>query len=150
MRSGDYSEDELLDEFSIDDILASAALSSSGSGAEEGGVLAGAPPRGGDFIEALYEYGAVQAAYCSFPRIDGARFGVPEDRHPGSRVLHLQCGDGGLSKLIFSTGLRVVGADPAPEQAIKRGLMAAKVAKLDAPGALGDVTQVCRVVRRIS
>ncbi len=49
----------------------------------------------------------LQAARCSFPRIDGARFGVPPDTHPGDRVLHLACGNGALTKLLFSSGLQV-------------------------------------------
>lgn len=48
-----------------------------------------------------------QAASCSFPRIDSARFGVPPNSHPGDRVLHLGCGDGALTKLLFARGLQV-------------------------------------------
>lgn len=97
----------------------------------------GAPPPGLEFLDWLFAAGAVEAAACSFPRIDGARFGVPPDDHPGSKVLHLQCGNGALTKLLFSSGLLVVGADPAPAAAAKRGLVAAAVPALDAVGALG-------------
>lgn len=36
-----------------------------------------------------------------------ARFGTPPDAHPGSRVLHLACGNGALTKLLFAAGLQV-------------------------------------------
>ena len=69
--------------------------------------LAGAPPPGMAFLDALFLHGAVRAAQCSFPRIDGTRFGVPPDTHPGDRVLHLECGDGALTKMLVSSGLQV-------------------------------------------
>lgn len=100
--------------------------------------LPGAPPPGLDFLDWLFASGCVEAATCSFPRIDGARFGVPPDEHPGSKVCHLQCGDGALTKLLFSAGLLVVGADPQPSAAAKRGLVAATVQRLDQEGALQD------------
>jgi hypothetical protein len=96
----------------------------------------GAPPLGLDFLDALFAAGAVEGAACSFPRIDAARFGVPGDAHPGSRVLHLQCGTGALTKLLFSAGLLVVGADREAGAAARRGLPAVAVPRLDAPGAL--------------
>ena len=98
----------------------------------------GAPPPGLEFLDWLYYSGAVQAAGCSFPRIDGSRFGTPGDDHPGSKILHLQCGNGALTKLLFSAGLLVVGADPEPAAANKRGLFAAQVERLDTPGALKE------------
>ena len=55
---------------------------------------------------------SLQAASCSFPRIDSARFGVPPNAHPGDRVLHLGCGDGALTKLLFARGLQVGGRGP--------------------------------------
>jgi len=54
-------------------------------------------------------HAALQAASCSFPRIDGSRFGVPPNAHPGDKVLHLACGNGALTKLLFSSGLQVTG-----------------------------------------
>lgn len=98
----------------------------------------GAPPPGLEFLDWLYASGAVEAASCSFPRIDGSRFGTPEDDHPGSKVLHIQCGNGALTKLLFSAGLLVVGADPEPASANKRGLFASKVERLDQDGALEE------------
>jgi len=112
----------------------SSTGSSDGEGSDAGG--AGAPPPGLDFLDALFADGVVEGAACSFPRIDAARFGVPPDVHPGSRVLHLQCGTGALTKLLFSAGLLVVGADAAPAAATRRGLQAVGVAELGAPGAL--------------
>ncbi|KAL4523822.1 hypothetical protein Ndes2526B_g08055 [Nannochloris sp. 'desiccata'] len=98
----------------------------------------GAPPPGLDFLDWLFASGAVEAASCSFPRIDGSRFGTPPDQHPGSKVLHLQCGNGALTKLLFSAGLLVVGADPEPTAATKRGLYTAKVETLHQKGGLDD------------
>uniref|UniRef100_A0A061QR61 Uncharacterized protein n=1 Tax=Tetraselmis sp. GSL018 TaxID=582737 RepID=A0A061QR61_9CHLO len=45
---------------------------------------------------------------------------------PGERVLHLQCGAGGLTKLLASQGLTVVGADTEVDAALARGLTAKK------------------------
>jgi HAD superfamily hydrolase (TIGR01509 family) len=100
----------------------------------------GAPAPGLPFLDFLFASGAVAPAACSFPRLDGARRGVPLDAHPGSKVLHLLCGDGALTKLLFASGLYVVGADAAPlaARAAKRGLRAVALAALDAPGALAE------------
>jgi SAM-dependent methyltransferase len=91
-----------------------------------------------EFLDWLFASGAVEAASCSFPRIDGSRFGTPPDQHPGSKVLHLQCGTGALTKLLFSAGLLVVGADPETTAATKRGLYTAKVETLNRKGSLDD------------
>ncbi|KAL4425887.1 hypothetical protein ABPG75_009903 [Micractinium tetrahymenae] len=114
----------------------SATLSLS-SDSEEGGddassiaSLAGAPPEGLDFLDALFALGAVQAARCSFPRIDVARFGVPPDTYPGDRVLHLACGNGALTKLLFSSGLQVIGVDEDVAEAKRRGLPAVQLSPL--------------------
>ena len=80
-----------------------------GGGSDEIKPLAGAPPEGLDFLDWLFLCGALNAAQCSFPRIDGSRFGVPPDAHPGDRVLHVACGNGALTKMLFSSGLQVGG-----------------------------------------
>lgn len=105
----------------------------------------GAPPPGLDFLDWLFASEAVEAASCSFPRIDGARFGIPPDDHPGSKVLHIQCENGALTKLLFSAGLLVVGVDPAPAAATKRGLSAVAVQRLDVEGALAAAASVVGV-----
>lgn len=94
---------------------------------------AGAPPAGLDFLAALFDSGAVQAASCSFPRIDGARFGVPPDAHPGDRVLHLGCGDGALTKLLFARGVQV-GGPRCPRGWALQGSCAGLRCKAGCPG----------------
>ncbi len=87
-------------------ILSSSDGSSSSSDEGELGLasMAGAPPLGLDFL--IFALTVLEAATCSFPRIDSSRFGSPPDRHPGDRVLHLACGNGALTKLLFSSGLQ--------------------------------------------
>jgi HAD superfamily hydrolase (TIGR01549 family) len=123
--------------------ISSTSSSSSSSSASLSSIdldaaAPGAPPPGLEFLDWLFSSGAVEAASCSFPRIDGSRFGVPPDQHPGSKVLHLQCGNGALTKLLFSAGLLVVGADPEPAAATKRGLYTAKLDNLEQNGGLDD------------
>jgi HAD superfamily hydrolase (TIGR01549 family) len=118
----------------------SGAAAAAPRGYESDGSEPGAPAPGLPFLDFLFASGAVSPAACSFPRLDGARRGVPPDAHPGSKVLHLLCGDGGLTKLLFASGLFVVGADAAPlaARAAKRGLRAVALEALDAPGALAE------------
>jgi HAD superfamily hydrolase (TIGR01549 family) len=87
-------------------------------------LMPGGPPLGLDWLDWLFTSGSVQGASCSFPRIDGARFGTPPDIHPGDKVVHLGCGVGALTKLLFSSGLHVVGAGEDSEALIRRGLPA--------------------------
>ena len=92
---------------------------------------AGAPFDGLGFFNFLFESGAIDPPSCSFPRLrstmirnDSSDEDAVEvaDLHPGARVLHLGCGDGGLTKMLFSAGLNVVGADVQPDKARRRGL----------------------------
>lgn len=109
-------------------------------------ALAGAPPPGLDFIDWLFTSHSIEGASCSFPRIDASRFpDVPVlDDHPGSKVLHLQCGDGALSKLLFSAGVLVVGADIDNKAALKRGLAAIRVEDLTVSGSLGKAAEIVK------
>jgi HAD superfamily hydrolase (TIGR01549 family) len=126
------------EEQDIESDASSTTASASLSSMDFDAAAPGAPPPGLEFLDWLFASGAVEAASCSFPRIDGSRFGVPPDQHPGSKVLHLQCGNGALTKLLFSAGLLVVGADPEPAAATKRGLYTAKVENLTQNGVLDD------------
>jgi HAD superfamily hydrolase (TIGR01549 family) len=84
---------------------------------------AGAPFAGLGFFNYLFESGAIEPPSCSFPRLRSTILQRDvEHVHPGDRVLHLGCGDGGLTKMLFSAGLNVCGADVDPEKAQKRGL----------------------------
>jgi len=84
---------------------------------------AGAPFTGLGFFNYLFERGAIEPPSCSFPRLRSTILNMKVDKiHPGDRVLHLGCGDGGLTKMLFSAGLNVCGADVDPEKARKRGL----------------------------
>lgn len=98
------------------------SLSSSDSDGDELGLpsMAGAPPQGLDFL--IFALTVLNAAKCSFPRIDGARFGTPPDDHPGDRVLHLACGNGALTKLLFSSGLQARGLGGARRSIMWQGL----------------------------
>ena len=46
----------------------------------------------------------------------------------GSKVLHVACGAGGLTKMMASQGMQVVGADVDVEAALRRGLAAVSMA----------------------
>lgn len=84
---------------------------------------AGAPCTGQGFFNYLFESGAIEPPSCSFPRLRSTILKRDvEHVHPGDRVLHLGCGDGGLTKMLFSAGLNVCGADVDPEKAQRRGL----------------------------
>jgi len=91
-------------------------------------IDAGAPCDGLGFFNFLFESGAIDPPSCSFPRLRSTMMSasssakVVEDLHPGARVLHVGCGDGGLTKMLFSAGLNVVGADVQPDKARRRGL----------------------------
>lgn len=86
------------------------------------GRMPGAPPPGLDFLDWLLMNGDLTAARCSFPRIDGSRLGIPPDTHPGDKILHIDCGSGALTKLLFSSGFQVVGASRNLGALTKRGL----------------------------
>lgn len=86
---------------------------------------AGAPFQGLEFFNFMFESGAVQAPACSFPRLRSTILETDVDNmHPGDRILHLGCGDGSLTKMLFSAGFNCVGADvgTSAEKARTRGL----------------------------
>lgn len=93
----------------------------------------GAPPPGLGFFDWMFESGVVQPPACSFPRILASRNRNTTDDHPGARVLHLGCGDGALTKMMFSSGLNVVGVDvdACAAKARKRGLATASIPHTD-------------------
>lgn len=109
------------EEVSDDERYARASLSSDED--EEVALDAGAPFTGLGFFNYLFESGAIPPPSCSFPRLRSTILKTDVDNiHPGDRVLHLGCGDGGLTKMLFSAGLNVCGADIDPEKARRRGL----------------------------
>lgn len=84
---------------------------------------AGAPFKGLGFFNYLFDSGAIDPPSCSFPRLRSTILSENVDNeHPGDRVLHLGCGDGGLTKMLFSAGLNVWGVDTDPDKARSRGL----------------------------
>ena len=86
---------------------------------------AGAPFQGLEFFNFLFESSAVHPPSCSFPRLRSTILETPVDNlHPGDRILHLGCGDGSLTKMLFSAGFNCVGADAQEfaERARTRGL----------------------------
>ena len=84
---------------------------------------AGAPFAGLGFFNYIFESGAIPPPSCSFPRLRSTILKTQVQHvHPGDCVLHLSCGDGGLTKMLFSAGLHVCGADTHPEKARRRGL----------------------------
>lgn len=84
---------------------------------------AGMPFNGLGFFNFLFDSGAIEPPMCSFPRLRSTIIKAKvDDLHPGMKVLQLGCGDGGLTKMLFSAGLNVCGADINPEKARKRGL----------------------------
>ncbi|CAG9463975.1 unnamed protein product [Pedinophyceae sp. YPF-701] len=91
------------------------------------GAAPGAPAPGVDFLEALYNRGAIRTAAASFPRMGAAAGGLQASvDQDGDRVLHLACGAGPLTKLLASQGLEAVGVDADVAAATKRGLCCAQ------------------------
>ena len=105
--------------------------SESDSDAEEEYAVAldsGLPFNGLGFFNYVFDSGAIEPPTCSFPRLRSTIIKVKvDDLHPGMKVLHLGCGDGGLTKMLFSAGLNVCGVDAAPDTAAKRGLATVRV-----------------------
>jgi len=87
---------------------------------------AGAPPPGLDFLDWLADGGSLAFGQCSFPRMGAAAGGLATCEELGTRVAHLCCGAGGLTKLLASQGLQVTGVDAEVGAARKRGLRAAR------------------------
>jgi len=53
-------------------------------------------------VDSLMAGGLIRAAFCSYPRLAGAFGGATASTREGDRVLHLNCGDGSLTKLLAS------------------------------------------------
>ena len=119
------SLEELMDRLERRDTSRGCGSDSIGSHESTG---PGSPAQGLDFMDWLFNVDALEAAACSFPRIDAAHSSqIPDDQHPGSKVLHIECGNGALTKHLFSSGLFVVGVDSdhnSVEAASRRGLAA--------------------------
>ncbi|KAJ9518125.1 hypothetical protein QJQ45_010041 [Haematococcus lacustris] len=71
-------------------------------------AAAGAPPPGLQFLTWLQQQGALRAGAASFPRMGDAAGGLATcpDHERGSRVLHLGCGSGALTKMMASQGMQ--------------------------------------------
>ncbi|KAL6762209.1 HAD-like domain-containing protein [Haematococcus lacustris] len=89
-------------------------------------AAAGAPPPGLQFLTWLQQQGALRAGAASFPRMGDAAGGLATcpDHERGSRVLHLGCGSGALTKMMASQGMQVLGLDMDVGLACARGLQA--------------------------
>ncbi len=94
----------------------------SSSHAPSDATLPGAPAPGLDFLDHLLEGGVLQAASCSFPVMGAAAGGLAACDVGGESLLHVGCGDGGLTKMAGSKGLAVMGVDSDVAVALKRGL----------------------------
>lgn len=88
----------------------------------------GCPAPGLDFLDWCIEVGALQPGGASFPRIGRYAGGLATSDDAGSHVLHLACGAGGLTKMMASSGMRVVGTDVDVSAAQRRGLCAEPMA----------------------
>ncbi|GFH31922.1 uncharacterized protein HaLaN_31053, partial [Haematococcus lacustris] len=78
------------------------------------------------FLTWLQQQGALRAGAASFPRMGDAAGGLATcpDHERGSRVLHLGCGSGALTKMMASQGMQVLGLDMDVGLACARGLQA--------------------------
>jgi HAD superfamily hydrolase (TIGR01549 family) len=82
----------------------------------------GCPPPGIKFLDWALQMGAITTSDHSFPKMVSC-LGRPNST-PAPRILSLDCADGGFTKVMYSTGMWVVGADEDPNPTIKRGLVA--------------------------
>lgn len=87
----------------------------------------GAPAPGLDLVDALVdELHVLRCATTSFPRMGAAAGGLAAcSAGGGDAVAHVCCGDGALTKVLASRGLRVLGVDADVTAATRRGLRAA-------------------------
>jgi len=90
----------------------------------DGQENAGLPPKGLDFLDAIFDECAILTGSCSFWRLATFGGGLIPVGKPGERVLHLCCGDGGMTKLLASQGVTVMGVDTNVDAMLKRGLSA--------------------------
>ena len=121
--------------FKVDGLPQLKTMLETGSGLEYGWperkveVLgeAGRPSPGLDFLDWCESQGSILKARASFPRMGKYAGGLATSEERGSKVLHLACGAGGLTKLMCSQGIRALGADVDIEAAERRGLSAVKL-----------------------
>ncbi len=100
---------------------------------------AGLPP-GVAFVDWMLQEGHLSGAACSYPLLGSAAGGLQGCAEADERVLHIDCGDGSLTKTLHSHGVAAQGADAdadAVHVATRRGLHARVMAPLSV-GALGD------------
>ncbi|KAG1677921.1 hypothetical protein FOA52_001339 [Chlamydomonas sp. UWO 241] len=92
----------------------------------------GSPSPGLDFVDWCIEQRALRAGSVSFPRM-GAHDppgcnvhgpGMATSKERGSRVLHVACGAGGLTKMLVASGMEVMGTDADVVPLHARGLQA--------------------------
>ena len=98
-------------------------------------------PPGISFLEFLLDQRVVNGASCSYPSmgyaVGGGLVGCAD---VDERVLHIDCGDGFLTKCLHSHGIRAVGVDmdaAALDVAHRRGLEVRRLESLASPGSLG-------------
>jgi len=97
---------------------------------------AGLPP-GVAFVDWLLQEGHLRGSSCSYPLLD---FGASGCAQRSQRVLHVDCGDGSLTKTLHSHGIAAQGCDwdeSAVHVATRRGLQACALPRLHL-GALGQ------------
>jgi HAD superfamily hydrolase (TIGR01549 family) len=123
--------------FKVDGLLELKKMLESGSGLQygwferklEGQVLgeAGRPAPGLDFLDWCESQGSIAKGGASFPRMGQYAGGLATSENRGSKVLHLACGTGGLTKMMCSQGIQALGADVDVDAAERRGLMVVKI-----------------------
>lgn len=107
-------------------------------------------PPGIAFLEFLLHRGFLHGASCSYPTMGcAAGGGLVGCSIADERVLHIDCGDGFLTKTLHSHGIRAVGVDTdaaALDVAHRRGLDVKRLESLASPGCLGPSNQLDAIV----
>lgn len=107
-------------------------------------------PHGLPFLQALLAAGVLRPSPVSYPRIGAAGRGFarcPPGGAPAPNLLHIDCGDGALTKTLHSHGIAARGVDADAEAvavAAGRGLRAAQQAQLQAAEAAYDCLLLCQ------
>ncbi|GAX82142.1 hypothetical protein CEUSTIGMA_g9570.t1 [Chlamydomonas eustigma] len=84
----------------------------------------GAPAPGLDFLDWCISVGAIRMGGASFPRMGQYAGGLATSDVTGSKILHVGCGAGGLTKTMCSQGMQVLGVDLDITATTRRGLCA--------------------------
>ena len=125
--------------FKVDGLLELKRMLETGSGLQygfferraeaEGKFLgeAGRPAPGLDFLDWCESQGSILKGGASFPRMGQYAGGLATSDDRGSKVLHLACGAGGLTKMMCSQGIQALGADVDIDAAERRGLSAVRI-----------------------